>query len=135
ILFQDFDLSPYMKGSRYLGELIDLFYWLTFISQSQFSTIKPPTLIVFPYNFIFRNLPPVEFFHDNSFFLKLDDIIAPSELSAKLTHLGYHCVDFIEEPGQYSTRGEIFDIYIYSQLAIRISYFDDLIEKISSLDL
>ncbi len=79
--------------------------------------------------------PPAEFFKENSFTLKKDDIISPFDLAHKLSNMGYYPASTIEEPGTFSRRGEIFDIYPVSHPPIRIQYFDDLIEEMFAIDL
>lgn len=79
--------------------------------------------------------PPAEFFKENSFTLRKDDIISPFDLAERLTKMGYYSASTIEEPGTYSRRGEIFDIFPVSHPPLRIQYFDDLIEDMFSVDL
>ncbi len=79
--------------------------------------------------------PPAEFFKENSFTLKKDDIISPFDLAARLSKMGYYPASTIEEPGTFSRRGEIFDIYPVSHAPIRIQYFDDLIEEMFGIEL
>ncbi len=79
--------------------------------------------------------PDQEFFRNHSFTIKKDDIISPFELARKLSELGYYPASTVEEPGTYSRRGEIFDVYPISQKPIRIHYFDDLIEEMYLIDL
>lgn len=79
--------------------------------------------------------PDQHFFQKNSFSLKKDDIISPLDLAQKLTDMGYFPASTIEEPGTFSRRGEIFDIYPVSHAPIRLHYFDDLIEEIFAIDL
>lgn len=79
--------------------------------------------------------PPAEFFKENSFTLKKDDIISPFDLAEKLSKMGYYPSSTIEEPGTFSRRGEIFDIYPVSHAPFRIQYFDDLIEEMFGIDL
>lgn len=78
--------------------------------------------------------PPAEFFKENSFTIKKDDIIPPIDLARKLEQMGYFPSSTIEEPGTYSRRGEIFDIYPIAQPPVRLHYFDDLIEEIFGMD-
>lgn len=78
--------------------------------------------------------PPPAFFKDNSFSIKKDDIITPYDLASKLGQLGYFPASTIEEPGTFSRRGEIFDIYPISHPPVRLHYFDDLIEEIYGVD-
>lgn len=57
------------------------------------------------------------------------------DLSKKLTELGYFSTSTVEEPGTFSKRGEIFDIYPISHAPVRLHYFDDLIEDIFEIDI
>jgi len=79
--------------------------------------------------------PGPEFFRENSFKVVKDDIIPPLDLANRLSALGYFPASTIEEPGTFSRRGEIFDIYPISHAPIRIHYFDDLIEEILGVEI
>lgn len=79
--------------------------------------------------------PDPFFFKENTFFIKKDDIFSPFDLAAQLTKMGYFSASTIEEPGTFSRRGEIFDIYPVSHAPIRIQYFDDLIEEIFGIEI
>lgn len=79
--------------------------------------------------------PDQLFFKENSFTIKKDDIVSPFDLAKKLTTLGYFPASTIEEPGTFSRRGEIFDIYPISHPPVRLHYFDDLIEEMFAIDL
>lgn len=79
--------------------------------------------------------PDPTFFKENSFSLKKDDIISPIDLAKRLTDMGYFPSSTIEEPGTFSRRGEIFDIFPVAHPPIRLHYFDDLIEEIFGVDL
>jgi transcription-repair coupling factor (superfamily II helicase) len=79
--------------------------------------------------------PGPEFFEKNSFTIKKDDIISPQDLAKRLTEMGYFPSSTIEEPGTFSRRGEIFDLYPISQPPVRLHYFDDLIEEIFAVDI
>ncbi|MFA5583063.1 MAG: transcription-repair coupling factor, partial [Bacteriovoracaceae bacterium] len=76
-----------------------------------------------------------DFLKKNQFFLKLEDIISPFDLAKRLTEMGYHSTSTVEEPGTFSKKGEIFDIYPISHPPVRLHYFDDLIEHIFAIDL
>jgi transcription-repair coupling factor (superfamily II helicase) len=79
--------------------------------------------------------PDNEFFSQYSFLIRKDDIISPLDLAKKLEDLGYFPSSTVEEPGTFSRRGEIFDLYPISHPPVRIHYFDDLIEEIFLIDL
>ena len=48
--------------------------------------------------------------------------------------MGYQNNITVEEPGQFSQKGEIFDIFPLNGQPIRIHYFDDMIEEIFAID-
>ena len=79
--------------------------------------------------------PDPLFFKEKSFVLKKDDIISPLDLASRLTQMGYFPASTVEEPGTFSRRGGIFDIYPVAHTPIRLHYFDDLIEEIFGIDL
>ena len=69
------------------------------------------------------------------FTLSVESIIPPLELSQKLVALGYSAGPGIEEPGTFSRRGEVFDIFSIDGTAVRAYYFDDIIEEIFPIKL
>jgi transcription-repair coupling factor (superfamily II helicase) len=79
--------------------------------------------------------PPPSFFRDAAFTIKKDDIITPEDLARRLSSMGYFPASTIEEPGTFSRRGEIFDIYPVTHPPVRLHYFDDLIEEIFGVEL
>lgn len=73
-------------------------------------------------------------FFQNSFNIKIDDIISPLDLARKLGEIGYVSSSSVEEPGTFSHKGEIFDIFPLDGVPVRLNYFDDLIETIHEID-
>ncbi len=68
--------------------------------------------------------------------LILEHEISYLELESKLISLGFEQSDFIEEVGQYSIRGQVFDIYSFAcPLPFRITFDENKIKKISTFDL
>ncbi len=94
-----------------------------------------PIIIVTTFEAIQIFGPDRNFFLKNSLTFKKDDIISPFELANKLTEMGYFPASTIEEPGTFSRRGEIFDIYPISHPPVRLHYFDDLIEEIFEIEI
>lgn len=78
--------------------------------------------------------PPKNFFKNHSFSLEISDIISPDELAQKLIEIGYGHSTTVEEPGTFSKKGEIFDIFPISASPFRIQYFDDMIEEIHTIE-
>ena len=59
------------------------------------------------------------------------DLISQDSVREKLVSLGYVKSELVEEPGQFSIRGEIIDIFIPTEdYPIRIELFDTVVEKI-----
>ena len=79
---------------------------------------------------LFLKIPPKEFFIEESFKISISDIISPLDLSEQLIKLGYQRTLSIEEPGTFSNRGEIFDIYPLGNKPLRLYFFDEMIEEI-----
>ncbi|MDA8792236.1 transcription-repair coupling factor [Bacteriovoracaceae bacterium] len=94
-----------------------------------------PYTILSTYNTFLRKLIPQSYLNQEDLKLELEEIISPIELKEKLTDLGYQASITIEEPGQFSHRGEVFDIFSFDGQAYRLNYFDDLIEFIYPIDL
>ncbi|MBR4069831.1 MAG: transcription-repair coupling factor, partial [Bacteroidaceae bacterium] len=71
-----------------------------------------------------------------SLHLRKGDLIEVSELEERVQSLGFVKVDFVYEPGQYSVRGGIFDIFSYSESKpYRLDFFDCEIESIRRFEL
>ncbi len=65
--------------------------------------------------------------------LKLEEgmIISPRQIISKLTDLGFERQPLAQENGDYSLRGDLLDFFPENhRLPIRVSFFDDEIEKI-----
>ena len=64
------------------------------------------------------------------------DRIAISDLEEHVRSLGFTQVDFVYEPGQYSVRGGIFDIFSYAESRpYRLDFFDDEVESIRRFEI
>jgi transcription-repair coupling factor (superfamily II helicase) len=90
-------------------------------------------ILITTFNALHLKLPPAEFFKNN-FKIEVSDIISPDDLSQKVSNLGYAHSPTVEEPGTFSKKGEIFDIYPLEGKPVRILYFDDMIEHIYEID-
>lgn len=68
--------------------------------------------------------------------LKVGDTIKVSELQQQVEQMGFEQVDFVYEPGQFSLRGGIFDVFSYADSKpYRIDFFDDDIDSIRKFEL
>lgn len=67
--------------------------------------------------------------------LKAGDEISHDEISSILSEAGFENVDFVSEPGQYTLRGGVVDIFSYSfNYPFRLSLFGNEIEEIYTFD-
>lgn len=72
---------------------------------------------------------------DNTFTIKKGDCLDTTQLSKKLFDLGFSRVDFVYEPGQYSVRGSIIDIFSFSsEYPYRLDFFGDEVESIRTFN-
>lgn len=90
-------------------------------------------VIITTFNALHLKLPPKKFF-ENSFKIEISDIISPNDLALKLGDFGYSHSPTVEEPGTFSKKGEIFDVFPLEGSPVRILYFDDMIEHIYKID-
>ncbi len=67
----------------------------------------------------------------NTLEIKTGDEIPVSFITEILIEYGFQRVDFVHEPGQYSVRGSIVDIYSFSNdFPYRVDFFGDEVESI-----
>ena len=82
----------------------------------------------------FLKLLPVELFKKHCFILKKGSAFLPENLGEILVTTGYERVDVVENPGEFASRGEIFDIWQPgSDYPFRIGGCFDEIEFIKKL--
>ena len=68
--------------------------------------------------------------------LRVGERISMTTLQERIEALGFERVDFVHEPGQYSIRGGIFDIFSYSEnKPFRLDFFGDEVESLRRFDL
>ena len=74
-------------------------------------------------------------FENSSFPLKAGEEYDQDELAGRLVDLGYNLASTVEEPGQYTLRGAILDVFCPSSLRpFRIEFLGDTITSIRSFD-
>lgn len=79
-------------------------------------------------------LPSKQFFDAKSLELNVDEIYDPEEIAQTLVKLGYRRAFSVDEPGTFSIKGEIFDLFPINGDPIRINFFDTIIETIHEID-
>ncbi len=75
-------------------------------------------------------------FTENTMHLSKGEEIGITALQDKLLEAGFNKVDFVYEPGQFSIRGGIVDIFSFSrELPVRIDFFGDEVDSIRIFDI
>lgn len=93
-------------------------------------------VVVAPVDSLISFLPSALEFKKSIIVLNQNEVINQSDLEKKLIFAGYKREELISEPGQFSKRGEIFDIFpINSEYPFRIDFFDNQIETIKIFDI
>ncbi len=75
-------------------------------------------------------------FAENTMHIQQGEEMGITALQDKLLEAGFNKVDFVYEPGQFSIRGGIVDIFSFSrELPVRIDFFGDEIDSIRVFDI
>ena len=125
--------NPYSSILPSESNLFKRFALLSQLANNPHQSPKPLLVLTSIQSLLTKN-PPKSFFQENSFSIRVNDIISPFKLTEKLIEIGYINTFTVEEPGTFSQKGEIFDIYPIYGAPRRIHYFDDIIEDLLEID-
>ena len=77
----------------------------------------------------------IENLEKNTLVIKKGEKISPAFIIELLEEYGFERIEFVYEPGQYSIRGSIVDIFSFSAAnPYRIDFFGDEVESIRAID-
>jgi transcription-repair coupling factor (superfamily II helicase) len=94
----------------------------------------PPVIVASARALMTRTLPR-RYFLKNSKRLKVGDQLLITQLLETWVCIGYEPVNTVLEPGQFSHRGGLLDIWVPSQLfPVRLDFFGDELDIIKSFD-
>ena len=92
-------------------------------------------VILSTYRNLFEKLPKKSDFSDFFLDIRIGKELDIDKLKAKLTDFGFEKVTTVENIGEFSGKGSIFDIYPYaSEYPLRIEFFDTEVESIRFFD-
>ncbi|MEW5821606.1 MAG: transcription-repair coupling factor [Cyanobacteriota bacterium] len=91
---------------------------------------KTPCIIIISAKTLNNTFLSPEDYIANSININLGDELDTLELAKKLTDLGYSRVPMVMDPGEYSLRGDICDIFPISSDPVRIEFAFDEVESI-----
>jgi transcription-repair coupling factor (superfamily II helicase) len=84
---------------------------------------------------LFEKVVTIENLEKNTLVIKKGEKIPPSFIMDLLEEYGFERVEFVYEPGQYSVRGSIVDIFSFSDAyPYRVDFFGDEVESIRVFD-
>ncbi|NVO11365.1 MAG: transcription-repair coupling factor [Bacteroidales bacterium] len=84
---------------------------------------------------LFEKVVTIENLERNTLIIKKGEKIPPSFITDLLEEYGFERVEFVYEPGQYSIRGSIVDIFSFSSsFPYRVDFFGDEVESIRVFD-
>jgi len=92
-------------------------------------------ILIVPVPALMHRIAPRGFVVGNSFDLRIGDSISLQAMRERLDIAGYQCVDQVLEPGEFSVRGALLDLYpMGSPQPYRIELFDNSIETLRVFD-
>jgi len=94
-----------------------------------------PPLIVAPIRAVMMRTLPRRDFIKNTRILKLGQQIQPETLQRLWVEIGYQSVDTVLEPGNFSRRGGLLDVWVPADpLPVRLDFFGDELDTIRRFD-
>ncbi len=77
----------------------------------------------------------IDTLNSNTLDISVGQSVPMKTVQQRLTELGFTCVEYVYEPGQFAIRGSIIDVYSFaSELPYRIDFFGDDIESIRTFE-
>ncbi|MEB3286303.1 MAG: transcription-repair coupling factor [Vampirovibrionales bacterium] len=93
----------------------------------------PAIYLVSPKSLLVKHLA-IETLEAYAIELKVGQDLGPEALTEQCLAIGYLRASLIMDPGEFSSRGDIFDLYPISGKPVRIEFFGDTIETIRVID-
>ncbi len=127
--FPDWETLPYDHFSPHqdlISQRLATLAQLAFLKQG---------IVIVPISTLMHQIAPVDFIAGCSFILRVGQQFNPEKIRKSLQQLGYYSVPQVNEHGEFSIRGSIFDFFpMGSSTPYRIDLFDDEIDSIQTFD-
>jgi transcription-repair coupling factor (superfamily II helicase) len=128
-LLPDWETLPYDHFSPHPDLVSERLATLYQISQNACD------VVIVPAGTALVRLPPLAYLAAHTFMLKKGQKLDIEALRAQCAAAGYHHVNQVMSPGEFSVRGGLIDLYpMGSALPYRLDLFDDEIETIRTFD-
>ena len=96
---------------------------------------RPPIIVTYP-DALFEQVVTKKELKSNTFQIKVGDQLDIDFLNETLFDYRFERVDYVTDPGQFSVRGGIIDVFSFSNGSpYRIEFFDDEVESIRTFDI
>ncbi len=96
---------------------------------------KAPIIVTYP-DALFEQVVTKKELQSNTFQLKIGDKLSIDFLNETLFDFQFQRVDYVTDPGHFSVRGGIIDVFSFSnEEPYRIEFFDDEVESIRTFDI
>ncbi|MEN8614491.1 transcription-repair coupling factor [Dehalogenimonas sp. THU2] len=97
--------------------------------------VKRPVITVIAVDALLQKLPVSKSFNDNWVSITTGAELPMFDLTSTLEDLGYRSEHLVQNPGTYSRRGGIVDIFPPTEnTPLRLEYFGDIIESLRTFD-
>ncbi len=107
---------------------------LNLIATLNNQLLKNFIIVTYP-DALFEKIPQKTILEKNRLFVKKGDKLNPEFMVEVLQEYGFERTDFVYEPGQYSIRGSIVDVFSFSSsMPYRIDFFSDEVDTIRTFN-
>ncbi len=128
-LFPDWETIPY----EHISPFQDIIHYRINVLHNLL--VDKPKCIVAPVKSLMRHIIPKDIFNKEYLYLKVDEDIDYNNIIKQLIELGYTREDKTYEPGTFSLKGFILDIFPSSlPNPVRIELFGDTVDSIRTFD-
>ncbi len=99
------------------------------------NTTRPIAIVTYP-EAMMQKVVSAEGFRSKTLKIKVGESVGTEYLAEVLNEYGFQRVDFVYEPGQYSIRGGIVDVFSYAfEMPFRLDFFGDEVDSIRIFDI
>lgn len=103
---------------------------------NRLSNSSQPTILVSYPEAMMQKVVSADGFKSKTLKIRVGESVEIDYLSEVLNEYGFQRVDFVYEPGQYSIRGGIVDVFSYAyELPFRLDFFGDEVDSIRIFDI
>jgi len=128
--------SDSFKKAGYLDEInkSNVLLRAETISRLMSSITSGELMVTYP-EALFEKIVNTQTLSENTLHIKINEKLDVDFIVEVLVEYGFHHTDFVYEPGQFSVRGGIVDIYSFgNELPYRVELFDEEVESIRTFD-